>query len=96
MVLESVLGQILVRRGPCRCSAAGFGPWDSRIRAGKSALPQPLFLLRSALICPEQSRPRDPAFEMAIGDQVFGVITDPALREYAVVPGCSREENQAR
>src|SRR5712675_1103098 len=41
--------------------AAGVGPWDGWIRPAKARC-RSLFLLRSALICPEQSRPWDPAF----------------------------------
>jgi len=42
-------GEVLVK-----VHAAGVGPWDGSIRAGRSALPQPL-LSRWALICPVKS-----------------------------------------
>ena len=75
-------GEILVK-----VAAAGVGPWDAWIRAGKSALPQPLPLTPGAdlsghvvAIGPGESR-------LAIGDEVYGV-TNPrfigAYAEYAV------------
>jgi NADPH:quinone reductase-like Zn-dependent oxidoreductase len=75
-------GEVLVK-----VEAAGVGPWDGWIRAGKSALPQPLPLtpgsdLSGEIVAlgPEVSGPR-------VGDPVYGV-TNPqftgAYAEYAV------------
>ena len=36
--------------------AAGVGPWDGWIRAGKSAMPQPLPLTLGSTGCPAKSR----------------------------------------
>ena len=49
-------GEVLVR-----VHAAGVGPWDGWIRAGKSALPQPLPLTLGA-DCPAKSRLWVPGF----------------------------------
>ena len=66
-----------------KVEAAGVGPWDGWIRAGKSALPQPLPLtLGSDLagdvvaVGPGVSRPR-------VGDQVYGVTNPEFLGAYA-------------
>jgi NADPH:quinone reductase-like Zn-dependent oxidoreductase len=75
-------GEVLVR-----VHAAGVGPWDGWIRAGKSALPQPLPLtLGSDLSGDVQAVGTDVA-GLRVGDQVYGV-TNPrftgAYAEYAV------------
>jgi NADPH:quinone reductase-like Zn-dependent oxidoreductase len=75
-------GEVLVK-----VDAAGVGPWDAWIRAGKSALPQPLPLTPGSDLCgeivavgPGVTGPRE-------GAQVYGV-TNPrfigAYAEYAV------------
>ncbi len=71
-------GEVLVK-----VEAAGVGPWDGWIRAGKSALPQPLPLtLGSDLagevvaVGPGVSRPR-------VGDQVYGVTNPDFIGAYA-------------
>ena len=71
-------GEVLVK-----VEAAGVGPWDGWIRAGKSALPQPLPLtLGSDLagevvaVGPGVSRPR-------AGDQVYGVTNPDFIGAYA-------------
>jgi NADPH:quinone reductase-like Zn-dependent oxidoreductase len=67
--------------------AAGVGPWDGWIRAGKSALPQPLPLTLGSDLSGTVAAMGTDVSEMAIGDQVFGV-TNPqfvgAYAEYAV------------
>ena len=71
-------GEVLVK-----VEAAGVGPWDAWIRAGKSALPQPLPLtLGSDLagevvaVGPGVSRPR-------VGEQVYGVTNPQFVGAYA-------------
>jgi NADPH:quinone reductase-like Zn-dependent oxidoreductase len=71
-------GEVLVK-----VKAAGVGPWDGWIRAGKSALPQPLPLtLGSDLagevvaVGPGVSRPR-------VGEQVYGVTNPQFVGAYA-------------
>jgi NADPH:quinone reductase-like Zn-dependent oxidoreductase len=66
-----------------KVEAVGVGPWDGWIRAGKSALPQPLPLtLGSDLagkviaVGPGVSRPR-------VGDQVYGVTNPEFVGAYA-------------
>jgi NADPH:quinone reductase-like Zn-dependent oxidoreductase len=75
---ESGPGDVLVK-----VEAAGVGPWDGWIRAGKSALPQPLPLtLGSDLagevvaVGPGVSRPR-------VGEQVYGVTNSQFVGAYA-------------
>lgn len=71
-------GVILVK-----VEAAGVGPWDGWIRAGKSALPQPLPLTpgsdlagRVIAVGPRVSSPR-------VGDQVYGVTNSEFVGAYA-------------
>ena len=76
-------GEVLVR-----VHAAGVGPWDAWIRAGQSALPQPLPLTLGSDISGtiEQLGPDVTVF--APGDQVFGVTNTRftgGYAEYAVV-----------
>lgn len=61
-------GQVLVR-----VKAAGVGPWDAWVRAGKSALPQPLPLILGSDLSGviEDVGPRVSGFHA--GDEVFGV-----------------------
>ena len=88
MILETVpwsapgRGEVLVK-----VHAAGVGPWDGWIRAGKSALPQPLPLTLGSDLSGEVAALGSGVSELAVGDQVFGV-TNPqfvgAYAEYAV------------
>ena len=88
MVLETIPrpvpgpGEVLVK-----VHAAGVGPWDGWIRAGKSALPQPLPLTLGSDLSGEVEALGPDVSNMAVGDQVFGV-TNPrfvgAYAEYAV------------
>jgi NADPH:quinone reductase-like Zn-dependent oxidoreductase len=88
MILETVprpdpgRGEVLVK-----VHAAGVGPWDGWIRAGKSALPQPLPLTLGSDLSGEVTALGSQVSELAVGDQVFGV-TNPqfvgAYAEYAV------------
>ena len=75
-------GEVLVR-----VHAAGVGPWDGWIRAGKSALPQPLPLTLGSDLSGEVVALGSQISGLTVGDQVFGV-TNPqfvgAYAEYAV------------
>jgi NADPH:quinone reductase-like Zn-dependent oxidoreductase len=79
---EPRAGEVLVK-----VKAAGVGPWDGWIRAGKSALPQPLPLTLGSDISGEIVAMGPDVAELAVGDQVYGV-TNPqfvgAYAEYAV------------
>ena len=86
-------GEVLVK-----VEAAGVGPWDGWIRAGKGALPQPLPLtLGSDLagevvaVGPGVSRPR-------VGEQVYGVTNSAVRRSLCRVrPGVGGDgREQAR
>jgi NADPH:quinone reductase-like Zn-dependent oxidoreductase len=75
-------GEVLVK-----VEAAGVGPWDGWIRAGKSALPQPLPLTLGSDLSGEIVAVGPEVSELRAGDQVYGV-TNPrfigAYAEYAV------------
>src|SRR3954467_7204711 len=76
-------GEVLVK-----VEAAGVGPWDDWIRAGKSALPQPLPLTPGSDLCGEIVAVGPGVSGLSEGAQVYGV-TNPrfigAYAEYAVV-----------
>jgi NADPH:quinone reductase-like Zn-dependent oxidoreductase len=88
MVLEGVPrpapgpGEVLVQ-----VHAAGVGPWDAWIRAGKSALPQPLPLTLGSDLSGNVVAVGPSTSGISVGDDVFGV-TNPqfvgAYAEYAV------------
>jgi len=75
-------GEVLVK-----VAAAGVGPWDGWIRAGKSALPQPLPLTLGSDLAGTIAALGPGVSELHVGDQVYGV-TNPqfigAYAEYAV------------
>jgi NADPH:quinone reductase-like Zn-dependent oxidoreductase len=75
-------GEVLVK-----VEAAGVGPWDGWIRAGKSALPQPLPLTLGSDLSGEIVAMGLGVSERRVGDQVYGV-TNPqftgAYAEYAL------------
>ena len=78
-------GEVLVK-----VEAAGVGPWDGWIRAGKSALPQPLPLTLGSDLSGEIVAVGSGVSGLRVGDQVYGV-TNPqfvgAYAEYAVASG---------
>jgi NADPH:quinone reductase-like Zn-dependent oxidoreductase len=84
MILETVPrpdpgpGEVLVD-----VHAAGVGPWDGWIRAGKSALPQPLPLILGSDLSGTVAAVGSDISELAIGDQVFGVTNTQFLGAYA-------------
>lgn len=75
-------GEVLVR-----VRAAGVGPWDGWIRAGRSALPQPLPLTLGSDLCGDVAAVGPDVSDLRVGDAVYGV-TNPrfigAYAEYAV------------
>ncbi len=75
-------GEVLVK-----VEAAGIGLWDGWIRAGKSALPQPLPLTPGSDLSGEIISVGSEVSDLHVGDQVYGV-TNPqfigAYAEYAV------------
>jgi len=88
MVFESIArpiagpGEVLVK-----VRAAGVGPWDGWIRAGKSALPQPLPLTLGSDLSGDIEAVGPDVADFRVGDQVYGV-TNPqftgAYAEYAL------------
>lgn len=76
-------GEVLVK-----VEAAGVGPWDGWIRAGTSALPQPLPLTLGSDLSGDIVATGPGVSGLHVGDQVYGV-TNPrfvgAYAEYAVV-----------
>src|SRR3569833_4332833 len=70
-----------------KVEAVGVGPWDAWIRAGKSALPQPLPLTPGADLSGHVVAIGPGESQFAVGDEVYGV-TNPrfigAYAEYAV------------
>jgi NADPH:quinone reductase-like Zn-dependent oxidoreductase len=71
-------GEVLVK-----VHAAGVGPWDAWIRAGKSALPQPLPLTLGSDLAGEVAALGSGVSDLAEGDQVFGVTNNQFLGAYA-------------
>ena len=70
-----------------RVSAAGVGPWDGWIRAGKSALPQPLPLTLGSDLAGVVEAIGSDVSSFAIGEAVFGVTNAQftgAYAEYAI------------
>jgi NADPH:quinone reductase-like Zn-dependent oxidoreductase len=63
--------------------AAGVGPWDGWIRAGKSVLPQPLPLTLGSDLSGTVAAVGSGVSGMAVGDQVFGVTNSQFLGAYA-------------
>jgi NADPH:quinone reductase-like Zn-dependent oxidoreductase len=75
-------GEVLVK-----VEAAGVGPWDGWIRAGKSALPQPLPLTLGSDLSGEVVAAGQGVIGIRVGDQVYGVTNSQfvgAYAEYAV------------
>jgi NADPH:quinone reductase-like Zn-dependent oxidoreductase len=66
-----------------KVAAAGVGPWDGWIRAGKSALPQPLPLTLGSDLSGEVVAVGPGASALRVGDQVYGVTNSQFLGGYA-------------
>jgi NADPH:quinone reductase-like Zn-dependent oxidoreductase len=71
-------GEVLVK-----VEAAGVGPWDGWIRAGKSALPQPLPLTLGSDLSGEIVAKGSGVSELRVGDQVYGVTNPQFIGAYA-------------
>lgn len=71
-------GEILVK-----VEAAGVGQWDGWIRAGKSALPQPLPLTLGSDFSGEIITVGPGVSELRAGDQVYGVTNPQFIGAYA-------------
>ena len=71
-------GEVLVK-----VEAAGVGPWDGWIRAGKSALPQPLPLTLGSDLSGEIVSVGPRVSELRAGDQVYGVTNPRFIGAYA-------------
>lgn len=75
---EPSFGEVLVK-----VEAAGVGPWDGWIRAGKSALPQPLPLTLGSDLSGEIAAVGAGASGLRVGDQVYGVTNSRFIGAYA-------------
>lgn len=71
-------GEVLVK-----VEAAGVGPWDAWIRAGDSALPQPLPLTPGSDLSGEIVSVGDGVSDVGVGDQVYGVTNSQFIGAYA-------------
>jgi NADPH:quinone reductase-like Zn-dependent oxidoreductase len=71
-------GEVLVK-----VEAAGVGPWDGWIRAGKSALPQPLPLTLGSDLSGEIAAIGPEVSGLRVGDQVYGVTNPQFVGAYA-------------
>lgn len=71
-------GEVLVK-----VEAAGVGPWDAWIRAGKSALPQPLPLTPGSDLSGEIVAVGPGVSDLRAGDQVYGVTNPRFIGAYA-------------
>ncbi|WP_432761362.1 NADP-dependent oxidoreductase [Rhizobium mayense] len=71
-------GEVLIK-----VHAAGVGPWDGWIRAGKSALPQPLPLTLGSDLSGEIEALGPDVADLAVGDQVYGVTNPRFIGAYA-------------
>ena len=84
MTLERVLrptpgpGEVLVK-----VAAAGVGPWDAWIRAGKSAMPQPLPLTPGSDLSGEVVALGSGVSGPQVGEQVYGVTNPQFVGAYA-------------
>jgi NADPH:quinone reductase-like Zn-dependent oxidoreductase len=71
-------GQVLVR-----VHAAGAGPWDAWIRAGKSVLPQPLPLTLGSDLAGTVEAIGPGVANLAVGDEIYGVTNGQFVGAWA-------------
>jgi NADPH:quinone reductase-like Zn-dependent oxidoreductase len=71
-------GEVLVK-----VAAAGVGPWDGWIRAGKSALPQPLPFTLGSDLSGEIVAVGPGVSDLRVGDQIYGVTNSQFTGAYA-------------
>ena len=69
-----------------KVEAAGVGPWDGWIRAGRSVLPQPLTSLLGSDLSGEVVTLGPGVFDRGVGDQVYGVTNPRFIRACAETP----------
>jgi NADPH:quinone reductase-like Zn-dependent oxidoreductase len=75
---EPAAGEILVK-----VAAAGVGPWDGWIRAGKSALPQPLPLTPGSDLSGRVIAIGPGVSDQRVGDAIYGVTNPQFVGAYA-------------
>jgi len=75
---EPGAGEILVK-----VAAAGVGPWDAWIRAGKSALPQPLPLTPGSDLSGSVVAVGPGESNLSVGDAIYGVTNPQFTGAYA-------------
>jgi NADPH:quinone reductase-like Zn-dependent oxidoreductase len=66
-----------------KVAAAGVGPWDGWIRAGKSALPQPLPLTLGSDLSGDIVAVGPGVSSLQVGEQIYGVTNSQFLGGYA-------------
>ena len=66
-----------------KVEAVGVGPWDDWIRAGKSALPQPLPLTLGSDLSGEVVAVGQGVSDLGVGDQIYGVTNPRFIGAYA-------------
>jgi NADPH:quinone reductase-like Zn-dependent oxidoreductase len=71
-------GEVLVK-----VHAAGVGPWDGWIRAGRSALPQPLPLTLGSDLSGDIQAAGSDVGDLRVGEQVYGVTNPRFIGAYA-------------
>jgi NADPH:quinone reductase-like Zn-dependent oxidoreductase len=71
-------GEVLIK-----VEAAGVGPWDGWIRAGKSALPQPLPLTLGSDLSGEVLAVGPGVSDLGVGNQIYGVTNPQFVGAYA-------------
>src|SRR3954452_2473398 len=71
-------GEVLVK-----VHAAGVGPWDGWIRAGRSALPQPLPLTLGSDLSGDIEAVGPDVTDLRVGEQVYGVTNPRFIGAYA-------------
>jgi NADPH:quinone reductase-like Zn-dependent oxidoreductase len=71
-------GEVLVK-----VRAAGVGPWDGWIRAGRSALPQPLPLTLGSDLCGDIQTVGPEVADLRLGEPVYGVTNPRFIGAYA-------------
>jgi NADPH:quinone reductase-like Zn-dependent oxidoreductase len=71
-------GEVLVK-----VRAAGVGPWDSWIRAGRSAVPQPLPLILGSDLSGDIQALGPDVSDRRVGDPVYGITNSRFIGAYA-------------
>ena len=94
--LDAIVHEEVARPAPgktevlVQVKAAGVGPWDAWVRAGKSALPQPLPLILGSDLSGVVEDVGSGVSDFQPGDEIFGVTNAQftgAYAEYAIAIG---------